>query len=94
MGTDCSTSARTAAVANAVSHLLARSGGRAAGPTARIVSLPYSSQRSALGFIEDREAPRVDRVEKPLSDSPDANAGAPTVSSAEVETDTPLRGAV
>jgi hypothetical protein len=53
MGTDCSTSARTAAVANAVSHLLARSGGRAAGPTARIVSLP-----PALGFIEDREAPR------------------------------------
>jgi hypothetical protein len=58
-------------------------GGVLAGPTARIVSLPHSSQRSALGFIEDREAPRVDRVEKPLSDSPDANAGAPTVRSAE-----------
>ena len=29
MGTDCSASARTAAVASAVSHLLARSGGRA-----------------------------------------------------------------
>jgi hypothetical protein len=70
MGTDCSTSARTAAVASAVSHLLARSGGGVlAGPTARIVSLPHSSQRSALRFIEDQEAPRVDRVEKPLSDS-------------------------
>ena len=84
MGTDCSTSARTAAVASAVSHLLARSGGGRAGWTDRPNSLaPHSSQRSALGFIEDREAPRVDRVEKPLSGSPDANAGAPTVRSAE-----------
>ena len=35
-------------------------GGVLAGPTARIVSLslPHSSPISALGFIEDREAPR------------------------------------